>query len=51
MLEELKSELQITWFDGELEDRLERYLREGKAYLKSIVGFDVDCTNAPLCLL
>ncbi len=42
MLEELKSELQITWFDGELEDRLERYLREGKAYLKSIVGFDVD---------
>lgn len=45
MLEELKNELQITWFDSDLEDRLERYLREGQAYLKGIAGFDVDCTS------
>lgn len=45
MLEELKNELQITWFDADLEDRLERYLREGQAYLKGIAGFDVDCTS------
>lgn len=45
LLEELKSELQITWFDAEIEDRLDRYLKEGKAYLKNIVGFDLDCTS------
>lgn len=45
MLEELKNELQITWFDADLEDRLERYLREGQAYLKGIAGFDMDCTS------
>ena len=45
MLEELKGELQITWSDADIEGRLERYLREGQAYLKYIVGFDVDCTK------
>lgn len=45
MIEELKSELQITWFDADIEDRLDRYLREGQAYLKYIVGFDVDFTK------
>ena len=45
MLEELKSELQITWVDEELENKLNRYLREGQAFLETTVGFDVDCTS------
>lgn len=45
MLEELKNELQITWVDEDTEKRLECYLREGQAYLKYIVGFDVDFTK------
>lgn len=45
MLEELKNELQITWFDADTEERLDRYLREGQAYLKSIVGAEIDCKS------
>lgn len=45
MLEELKCELQITWFDADTEERLDRYLCEGQAYLKNIVGSDIDCKS------
>ena len=34
MLEELKNELQITWFDADLEDRLERYLTRRASVFK-----------------
>lgn len=51
MLDELKKELQITYEDPDVDQRLQRYLREGQAYLKGKVGLDIDCTtdeNKPL---
>lgn len=42
MLAELKKELQITYDDPDVDQRLQRYLREGRVELEKIAGFPLN---------
>ncbi|CEQ19664.1 hypothetical protein [Paraclostridium sordellii] len=47
MLDELKQNLQITWDDEEIKQKLERSLSSGKEYLNYIAGVEIDFDNSP----
>ena len=42
MLEELKKELQLTYEDADVDQRLQRYLKEGTAELEKIAGISLN---------
>ncbi|CEN86379.1 hypothetical protein [Paraclostridium sordellii] len=46
MLDELKQNLQITWDDEEIKQKLERSLSSGKEYLNYIAGVEIDFDNS-----
>ncbi len=42
LIEDLKLELNITWIDVDTENRLERIIKSGKAYLDEMSGTELD---------